>query len=70
MMVAAFQSNAFQSNAFQSNAFQTAVQVVIGGTISVVAYVAAREYDSLVADREFNARVQDRDYNATTEVEK
>lgn len=60
---------AFQSNAFQSNAFQTTVQIIIGGTISVVAYMAAREYDSLVGDREFNARVADREHNATTEVE-
>lgn len=59
---------AFQSNAFQNNAFQTTVQINIGGTISVVAYVAGRNYDSLVADREFNARVADREYDSSTEV--
>ena len=59
-------ATAFQSNTFQ----QTGFQIGIGGIISVVAYVAGRDYNSLVADREFNARVADREYDSSTEVTK
>ncbi len=59
-------ATSFQSNAFQQNAFQ----IGIGGIISVVAYVAGRNYDSLVGDREFNARVAEREYDSSTEVTK
>ncbi len=53
---------------FDGAIYRAGTIAVIGGTISVVAYVADRDYDSLVGDREFNARVADREYDSSTEV--